>query len=282
MPALFLCHGGGPLPLLGADPATANALTHYPTTLPSTPTSILIISAHCTSPSVAVSSGHSHPLIFDYSGFPPETYQYTYPAPGSPLLASKVCDLLTAKGIPSHKDPTRGWDHGVFVPLKLMYPEANIPVVEVSLMDSMDPLDHIKMGQALAPLRDEGVLILASGMSFHNFEYFFTRSSSKKAEGIAHSKAFDDHLVKTLAPPKGSPVSVQEQISTLVNWTQAPSGTACHPVGREEHLLPLHVAYGAGLGDYDLSTDKERTMTAKHHGFHAFGNDFVLSNFEFY
>jgi aromatic ring-opening dioxygenase catalytic subunit (LigB family) len=285
MPATFVCHGGGPLPLLGADPATTHSLTHYPSTLPATPTSILIISAHWVTPSlphsltptVSITSGPKHPLLFDYSGFPSRAYEYTYPAPGSPLLASKVSELLARKDISSHMDTTRGYDHGAFVPLKLMFPDATIPVVQVSLMGSMDPLQHIKMGQALAPLRDEGVLILTSGMSFHNFEYIFTRSSSKKAEGVAHSKVFDDHLVSTLAPPQGSRITLKDQMSSMVNWTQAPSARACHPVGGEEHLLPLHVAFGAAVGDIDL--DDDTAVIAK---YQTVGTDFIYSNFEFY
>lgn len=275
MPATFVCHGGGPLPLLGADTDAAQFLSEYPRSLP-TPSAILVVSAHWITESVSVTSSAQHPLLFDYSGFPPEAYKYTYSAPGSPELASRVCTLLAASDIPCIEDPSRGWDHGVFVPLKLMYPEASIPVVEMSLMSNMDPLAHIKLGQALAPLRDEGVLILASGMSFHNFGYFFAKSPAKRAEGLAHSRVFDQTLVHTLTSTPAIPV--EKQISSLVNWSQMPSATDCHPLGQEEHLIPLHVAFGAGMSSGGDAAAYRETNTNKHFGY---GQNFVVSNFEF-
>eukprot|EP00603_Paraphysomonas_imperforata_P010995 CAMPEP_0114455194 /NCGR_PEP_ID=MMETSP0104-20121206/2971_1 /TAXON_ID=37642 ORGANISM="Paraphysomonas imperforata, Strain PA2" /NCGR_SAMPLE_ID=MMETSP0104 /ASSEMBLY_ACC=CAM_ASM_000202 /LENGTH=277 /DNA_ID=CAMNT_0001627601 /DNA_START=23 /DNA_END=856 /DNA_ORIENTATION=+ len=276
MPATFICHGGGPLPLLGADPEAAQFLSEYPKSIP-TPSAILVISAHWITHRVSVTSSKQHPLLFDYSGFPSETYQYTYPAPGSPDLASKVCDLLADHNIPCDKDPSRGWDHGVFVPLKIMYPEASIPVVEMSIQTSMDPLAHIKLGQALASLRDEGVLILASGMSFHNFGYFFAKSPTKRAEGLVHSRAFDKSLVETFT--SSPPLSVENQISSLVNWSQLPSATDCHPLGQEEHLIPLHVAFGAGLAAGDDAPSHTGAESANKH--FGYGQNFVVSNFEF-
>lgn len=277
MPATFICHGGGPLPLLGADPDAAQFLSEYPRSIP-TPSAIVVVSAHWITDKVSVTSSLQHPLLFDYSGFPPETYKYTYPAPGSPELVSKICTLLAANGIPCDKNSSRGWDHGVFVPLKIMYPEAIIPVVEMSLMSSMDPLAHIKLGQALAPLRDEGVLILASGMSFHNFGYFFAKSPAKRAEGIAHSKVFDKSLVETFT--SSPPLPAEKQVSSLVNWSELPSATDCHPLGQEEHLIPLHVAFGAGQASGGEATTHSTIANNvnKHFGY---GQNFVVSNFEF-
>ena len=289
MPSTYISHGGGPMPLLGQQPDLAAFLSQYPQSLAvPRPTAILVISAHWITNTVSVTSGSSHPLLFDYSGFPPESYQYTYPAPGSPALAEQISQLLGDRNIPCALDTSRGWDHGVFVPLMLMYPEANIPVVEMSLVESLDPLTHLNIGKALAPLREQGVLIVGSGMSSHNFDYFFTRSAEKKARGVQHSQVFDKLLVDTLT---GSPsLSQQEQLTVLQNWSQAPSATEVHPLGQEEHLIPLHVAFGASLGEgtdniCSSSSSKEAVATGqghknKHFSSGAF-NSFACSNFEF-
>jgi aromatic ring-opening dioxygenase catalytic subunit (LigB family) len=204
-----------------------------------------VITAHWIAETVTVNSGQAPQLLFDYGGFPAESYQYKYPARGSPELAGRVSALLAAAGIASKEDPARKWDHGVFVPLMLMYPEADIPVVSLSLQASLDPQAHIDIGRALAPLRGEGVLILGSGMSFHNFEYFFAHDPRKKQIGLAHSRVWNDFLVDTLVT---GGLSRQEQLDRLAAWADAPSARDAHPPGREEHLLPLHVLLGAGEG----------------------------------
>jgi 4,5-DOPA dioxygenase extradiol len=155
MPCIYVNHGGGPLPLLGAQPAVADFLGSYASTI-NRPRAILLVTAHWIADTVTVSSGATHPLLFDYGGFPPQTYKYRYDAPGSPELAESVCKLLAAGNIPCKKDPKRGWDHGTFVPLMLMYPDADIPVVALSLQTSLDPEFHIRVGEALQPLRDDG------------------------------------------------------------------------------------------------------------------------------
>lgn len=290
MPTTYISHGGGPMPLLGQQPELATFLSKYPQSLPdSLPTAILVISAHWITSKVSVTSGSSHPLLFDYSGFPSESYQYTYPAPGSPALADQITQLLTDKDIPCAQDASRGWDHGVFVPLLLMFPEANIPVVEMSLVDTLDPLTHVNIGRALAPLREQGVLIIGSGMSFHNFDYIFTRSPEKKARGVKHSEVFDKLLTDTLTPtptPTSSSsqsLSREEQVSVLLNWSQYPSGTEAHPLGQEEHLLPLHVAFGASIpaaaGDDDNGSDG--AVNRNKHFKCGKMNYFACSSFEF-
>ena len=202
-----------------------------------------MVTPHWITDKVTVTSGTSHPLYFDYGGFPAETYKYQYNAPGSPSLASKVCTLLRNEKIPCGEDAKRGWDHGVFVPLMLMYPDASIPVVAMSLVKSLDPAEHIRIGKALAPLREQGVLIVGSGASFHNFDYFFARNENKRMEGVRHSHTWHNFLVETLTSDQ---VSLEEKYSKLTEWTKAPSAIACQPLNGEDHLIPLHVVAGAG------------------------------------
>jgi aromatic ring-opening dioxygenase catalytic subunit (LigB family) len=181
-----------------------------------------------------VNVGAHPPLLFDYHGFPEHTYRLSYPAAGYPQLAVRVRELLGAAGIASDEDAVRGYDHGVFVPFLLIYPDADVPVVQLSLRANLDPNAHLDIGRALAPLRDEGVLIIGSGMSYHNLREFF--SPSERA--IQASERFDTALS----------AAVEEADPTLRNakltaWAQMPDALACHP--HAEHLLPLMVAAGA-------------------------------------
>jgi len=238
MPVLFVPHGGGPMPLMGE--ANHRELTAFiksvSTGLPR-PTAILVITAHWEEKVATISSSPAPGMLYDYYGFPPETYAFKYPAAGSPALAHTIADLLAAQGINSQFDPARDFDHGTFVPLMLMYPEANIPVVQLSLMKSFDPAAHIALGKALAPLREQGVLILGSGMSFHNMQAFFTANPSTQGR----SERFDQWLTETLTAQE---VPQAEKNVRLGDWKNAPEAVFCHP--REEHLLPLHVCFGAG------------------------------------
>ena len=154
------------------------------------PTAILVISGHWEEAQPTVHVGRNPPLLFDYYGFPEHTYRLSYPAPGSPELAKRVRDLLAAAGIDSGEEAERGLDHGVFVPFLLVYPEADIPVVQLSLRQDLDPAAHLAIGRALAPLRDEGVLIVGSGMSFHNLRAF----GSTDPRVIEAAQRFDDWL----------------------------------------------------------------------------------------
>ena len=236
-PVLYLPHGGGPLPLLG-DPQhqeLAAFLSKITVQLPQ-PTSIIVISAHWEEP-IAKITGAAYPkIIYDYFGFPEQSYHIQYNAPGNPSLAKTVLNLLQARGIESEIDNQRGFDHGLFVPLKLMYPDANIPCIQVSLLHGLDPAAHIKLGEALASLRQQNCFIIGSGMSFHNLRAFFR-------PGIVHedqSNAFHQWLIDTCS---GEDLSTEQRTRQLVNWEQAPNARLCHP--REEHLLPLQVCYGA-------------------------------------
>ena len=237
-PSLFLPHGGGPCFFMDwtwgpADTwhATQRFLEGLAASLPETPRTILVISGHWEQPAFTASAAEHPDLIFDYSGFPAHTYQLTWPAPGSPQLAARAADLLRQAGLPSAVSPTRGFDHGVFVPLKVAFPKAEIPVVPLSLVSSLDPALHLAAGRALAPLRDEGVLILASGMSFHNLRAYLHPETRDRA------RAFDAWLTAAVQAP------TLERAAMLSRWHQAPFAAFAHP--REEHLAPLFVAAGA-------------------------------------
>ncbi|MGD1877374.1 MAG: DODA-type extradiol aromatic ring-opening family dioxygenase [Kiloniellaceae bacterium] len=238
LPSYFLPHGAGPCFFMDWSPPQAGDrmaayLKGLAAGLPARPRAILVVSAHWLAPRFTVASAAEPALIFDYQGFPPHTYRLTYPAPGAPDLARRVAGLLGAAGLDAREDPERGLDHGVFIPLKLVFPEADIPVVPLSLQADLDPAAHLAAGHALAPLRDEGVLILGSGMSFHNM-----RGYGNPRYG-APSDMFDEWLTAAVADPAG-------RDAALAAWADAPGGLQSHPRQREEHLLPLMVAAGAG------------------------------------
>lgn len=234
MPVVFLPHGGGPMPLLGdANHRELIAfLKRLPEQLPK-PQAILVVTAHWEEPVASISGAQRPGMLYDYYGFPPESYEFQYPAPGNPALAMEIQTLLQHQGIDARLDSHRDYDHGTFIPLMLMYPEAQIPVVQVSLLHSLDPAAHISLGKALSPLREKGVLILGSGMSFHNMRAFF---SGDPAVAV-RSQAFDTWLEQVL---NGADVAQIEQ--QLIAWKKAPEARYAHP--REEHLLPLLVCFG--------------------------------------
>lgn len=238
-PVLYLPHGGGPLPLLG-DPQH-QALTQFFTQLGdklATPAAILVISAHWESPQPALTAADNPALLFDYSGFPAQSYQLSYPAPGAPLLATQIAEKLQQAGFSPQLNTSRGWDHGVFVPLLMLRPQADIPVLQLSLLKGLDAKAHIALGEAISFLRAQNVLIIGSGMSFHNMQAFFRPDlvSDKQLQ------AFNHYLIDSLQPH----YSYAEQAQRLINWQQAPDARLMHP--REEHLLPLHVCFGAAKG----------------------------------
>ena len=231
---VFMPHGGGPLPLIG-DPRhqrLISFLQNWSGTLQTQPTAIIVISAHWEAETVQITAQPQPQLLYDYGGFPKETYSIQYPAQGEPVLAKRIHELLAASNIVSELNHSRNWDHGVFVPLKLLYPKANIPIVQVSLKTGLDPAFHIQMGQALRPLSNDNILIVGSGFSYHNMRGFFETGNESL------NNAFQDWLqhVCTLD-------NIEEQYEHLRNWTMAPNARHCHP--REEHLLPLMVCAGA-------------------------------------
>lgn len=245
-PTHFLPHGGGPWPFvdLGLDPRELKALRSFlesvPHRCPVAPRAVLVVCAHWEEDLPTVSSGAHPGLLFDYYGFPPESYRLTWPAPGDPALAARACALLRGAGHEAGLDPHRGYDHGTFVPLKLCWPDASMPTVQLSLCRDLDPERHLAIGRALAPLRDEGVLILGSGMSFHNLGALRDPAVGR------HSATFDRWLREVATAPR------EQRDRALVRWEAAPAARAAHP--REEHLLPLMVIAGAAGDDIGRTT----------------------------
>jgi len=253
LPTLFIPHGGGPCffmdPMPGFPPTLWDKLAAYlrgiPAVIGQRPKAVLVISGHWECPLPTVLNVEKHTLLFDYYGFPEHTYHLTYPAPGSAEVAARVRELLAQAGISSEEEHERGLDHGVFVPFKLIYPGADVPIVQLSLLHNLDARQHLAMGHALAPLRDEGVLIVGSGNSYHNLREFF--SPSKDAG--ASSAQFDAWLGAAVAAPPA------ERERLLTTWHDAPGARASHP--RVEHLLPLMVVAGAAGNDAGRVTYRE-------------------------
>jgi len=253
MPTWFIPHGGGPCFFMESNPPhvwdrMAAFLRGLATTLPSPPKAIVVVSAHWLESAFSVTSGEHPALVFDYSGFPPHTYALQYPAPGEPALAARIAALLQAAGLPAQQDASRGFDHGVFIPMLLMFPGANIPVVQLSLSTTLDPTLHLAAGRALQSLREEGVLIIGSGMSYHNMRgYGDPRSGPISDE-------FDAWLTGTV---QAAPLERQQ---SLIDWAQAPSARLSHPPRAEEHLLPLMVVAGAAGQDPGEKVFSDRVM----------------------
>ena len=232
----FVSHGGGPRPLLG-DPQhkTLVAALHTMATRLAQPKHIVVISAHWESDPIKITASESPPLFFDYYGFPEKAYRLQYPAPGAPLLAEKLARTLTGAGFDVTLDAERGLDHGVFVPLMLMYPNAHIPVLQISLSSTLDAATHIALGEALSALDEDGILFLGSGFTFHNMRAFATDQNDIRQA----NHAFEDWLEATLHSQNLNRDSIKQR---LTGWETAPGARLCHP--REEHLLPLHVCFG--------------------------------------
>jgi len=222
------------------------------------PRAVLVISAHWEAARPTVNAATEPPLLFDYHGFPEHTYRLRYPVAGSPVLAARVQALLGNAGIETDSDGARGLDHGVFVPFLLVYPQADVPIVQLSLQAGLDPAAHLAIGRALAPLRDEGVLIVGSGMSYHNLREFFSAGDAPMQAAERFDAALGEVVEQTLPA---------ERDAGLVAWKSLPDALAAHP--RPEHLLPLMVAAGAG------GVDRGRRV---YHD-HLFGK--ALSAFQF-
>ena len=234
---LYISHGAGPLPILGDEghqEMVANL--HRLAARIRKPSAVVVVSAHWEEPVPTVTGAARPELIYDYFGFPQESYEIEYPAPGEPRLATALHDALTANDVACRRDDQRGFDHGVFIPLRIMYPEADIPCVQLSLIQGLDPAAHIAMGRGLAGLDQADLLIIGSGFSFHNMRAFFTPDTPETAR---HNAAFQEWLVETCA----ADMDAKARKDRLLNWETAPRARYCHP--REEHLLPLHVCCGA-------------------------------------
>ena len=248
MPTYFISHGGGPWPWLEHRPgfdygALRDSLARMPGELPAPAVAVLCVSGHWEAAAFTVMTSAAPTMYYDYYGFPEHTYRISYRAPGAPLLAGRVGELLGAAGIELREDGERGFDHGTFVPLAVMYPEADLPVVQLSIRADFDPEAHLALGRALAPLRDEGVLVVGSGLSFHNLRALGPVAKEPSAR-------FDEWLTGTVVD--GSPA---ERAGRLAAWEQAPFARFCHP--REDHLIPLLVAAGAAEEEAAVRTYHE-------------------------
>ncbi len=239
LPTYYLSHGGGPWPWMpDAAPAYAvldASLKALRRELDDQPRAVLVVTAHWETEDFTFSAAERPGMIYDYYGFPPETYKITYPAPGLPSLAESAAGLLRAGGMGAKIDAERGFDHGTFSLMQAIYPEAEMPIVQMSIRKDYDPVLHVEAGKLLAPLRDEGVLVVGSGLSFHNLR-------AMGPSGRDASTAFDGWLQHALFDAVG-----ERRAKALLNWEQAPAARQVHP--REDHLMPLHVAVGAAAED---------------------------------
>ena len=262
LPTYFISHGGGPWPWMkeqtrGAYDRLEASLQDIPRQLGTRPHAVLVISGHWEERDFTVMSHPNPPMIYDYSGFPEHTYHIQYAANGSPQVAERVRQLIEGAGFSARLATQRGFDHGTYAPLAVIYPDADVPVLQLSLRRSYDVQDHIAVGRALAPLRDDGVLILGSGLSYHNLHEF--GPNAKQA-----SAAFDQWLQDTLVAS-----SPQDRIARLLAWETAPSARQAHP--QEDHLLPLMIIVGAAGKD---------SATCVYHEDNFFGG-IVVSSFKF-
>jgi len=240
-PSFFVNHGGGPCfflepgPMRRAWAPLETYLAGFASRLPRRPDALLVISGHWEETVPSIHFGASPSLLYDYGGFPAHTYALDWPSPGSPRLAARISTLLDQAGIRNTREITRGWDHGVFVPLKVAFPDADIPVVQLSLQQDLDPEFHLALGRALTPLRAENILIIGSGQSYHNISGFFSGGDADHA-----ARTFDRWLQNAMRDPS-------QREHALRNWHHSPASRMAHP--REEHLLPLMVVAGAASGE---------------------------------
>ena len=241
----FLSHGGGPLPVLGekSHKELVENLERITQEI-GKPSAILVISAHWEESVATVTSAINPDLIYDYYGFPQESYSIKYPCPGNPKLAKQVWQKLKDANIQSKLDGQRGFDHGLFIPLKIMYPEADIPCVQLSLLNNLDSQQHIAIGKALSSIEYENLLIIGSGFSFHNMAAFFAKETEETKD---KNNQFEGWLIDTCSNHN---INETERENRLSNWSSAPHARYCHP--REEHLLPFHVCYGFAQRACDL------------------------------
>ena len=252
LPTYFVSHGGGPWPWMEEMRVPMAGLTRsfqqMPKDLGVRPAAVLMVSAHWEESEFTLMTSAKPPMLYDYGGFPPHTYEISYPAPGSPELAERVRGLIEGAegaGLAARVDARRGFDHGAFVPMAVMYPQAEVPMVQLSLKRGLDPAAHISLGRALAPLRDENILIIGSGLSYHNLRAF-------GPAGREASIAFDRWLQDTVVA--GAPAQRDDR---LMAWTKAPAARAAHP--REEHLIPLLVASAAAADEAGFASYHEDT-----------------------
>lgn len=271
-PVFFLSHGGGPWPWLDGPFREGFAwleasLKALPAQLPEPPRAVLAVSGHWEEPEFTVSSAAQPGMVYDYYGFPEHTYHISYPAPGDPALAARVRELAAVAGITMGDDPERGFDHGTFSMMQPIRPEADLPVVSLSMKIGYDPAAHLALGRALAPLREEGVVIMGSGLSYHNLRMFDARAAEP-------SRQFDGWLRHSLLD-----LDPAARAAAMLHWDQAPYARVTHP--REDHLIPLMVAVGAAGADPGVCIYSESGLrggiTASAY---RFGEDMTPSGFD--
>lgn len=263
----YISHGGGPLPLLemlskGEEDTPAyhaemiNVLKGLSIELPK-PDLIIVISAHWEEAEVCVTTHPRPSLIYDYYGFPPAAYFIKYPAEGEKGFASSIVTSLKEQGIAARGDNERGFNHGMFIPLSIMYPKADVPCIQMSITSDLYATKHIELGKALrkavetattANSSQKHILILGSGSSFHNMQGFFDKAS----DTMQKATRFNNWLQTTM---QSKAYSENVRRARLVDWAEAPDARYAHP--REEHLLPLHVCYGTNF----KAADKAISLT---------------------
>lgn len=256
LPTFFISHGGGPCfwmdwgptdPFKGLATYFHSFQSDLQNNFGRQPDAILVISAHWEEEEFTIQTNPTPGMLFDYYGFPEHTYHLNYPAKTSAKLIASVRELFKKSGMALHEDVQRGYDHGVFVPFLLMFPKAEIPVVQLSLKQNLDPAEHIQLGKILEPLRSENILIVGSGLSYHNLRQL------NDIHGF--SKNFDDWLQETMHKTPA------QRTERLIDWLQAPNARLAHP--REDHLLPLMVVTGAGSSEAATRTYHEQMSNWK-------------------
>ena len=259
-PTLFIPHGGGPCFFMEPPAAwpgntwdgMAAFLRGLDASFGRRPRAVVVVSGHWETERPTLNIAERPPLLFDYHGFPEHTYHLTYPVVGAPEIADRVRELLRGACITTDVEDDRGLDHGVFVPFKLVYPDADVPILQLSLQRGLDAAGHLAIGRALAPLRDEDVLIVGSGMSYHNLRGLFSGRGGEEAD------AFDGWLADAVVDPG-------RRENALSGWRLAPGALEAHP--EAEHLLPLMVAAGAAAGETGTRIYAERVLDKPISGF---------------
>ncbi len=244
LPVAFVSHGGGPWPILSLDGFNEPerlSLYNYMKSISQTPKmqpkALLVISAHWEESKFTINTNPNPELLYDYYGFPPKAYDFDWPVKNDLSVVNEVKMALNIAGIGFNEDDQRDYDHGIFIPLMPAYPDAAIPVIQISLNANLSPEDHFNFGSAMAPLREKGIFIIGSGNSYHNVRSMFKPSP----KAISASKEFDEWLKATLR------LNADERKKAILNWENAPGARECHP--REEHLIPLMVIMGAAKND---------------------------------
>lgn len=270
LPVYFIPHGGGPWPFMdfpkdasGRGPwdELGAFLRGLSSDIGRRPKAVLVISGHWEKePKVAVSTAAKPGMLFDYYNFPPHTYELSYPAPGDPAVAERVRAVLAEAGIETRGDAERGFDHGVFIPFMLIYPQADVPLVMMSLDNDLSAETHLKLGAALERLRHEDILIVGSGMSYHNMRKF----RSDEPSHVEEARSFDRWLTDAVEA-----ADMGERNATLARWADNPDALACH-VPDHDHLVPLFVVAGAAGQDRGRKIF-ETTFLGKPYSAYRFG-----------